>query len=58
MKQQSLVVKMKYCNRASISGAGRYEFISLGSLWFLANDNGASFSYADLGNYTYEDPVS
>ena len=41
-----------------ISGAGRYEFISLGSLWFLANDNGASFSYADLGNYTYEDPVS
>ena len=50
--------EMKYCNRASISGAGRYEFISLGSLWFLANDNGASFSYADLGNYTYEDPVS
>lgn len=50
--------EMKYCNRASISGAGRYEFISLGILWILANGNGASFSYADLGNYTYEDPVS
>lgn len=49
--------EMKYCNRASISEAGRYEFISLGSSWILANGNGA-FSYADLGNYTYEDPVS
>lgn len=50
--------EMKYCNRASIPKAGRYEFISLGSLWVLANDNGASISYADLGNHIYEDPIN
>lgn len=46
-----------YCNRASISAPGVYEFISLGNMWILANNN-ASYSYADLGNHTYEDPIN
>lgn len=48
---------MKYCNKANIPGAGRYEFISLGNMWVLANSNGASLSYASLDNQIYEDPI-
>lgn len=50
--------EVKYCNKINISGAGRYEFISLDNLWVLSNDNGASFSYADLVDHTYEDPIN
>lgn len=47
-----------FCNKVNISAFGVYEFISLGGMWILANNNNVSYTYADLGSHTYEDPVS
>ena len=49
--------KMYYCNKAGIPGPGVYEFISLGHMWVSTNNN-VAYSYADLGNHTYEDPIN
>ena len=47
-----------YCNKAHITEPGVYEFISLGGVWILTNKNGISYSYADLGDHDYENPVN
>ena len=47
-----------YCNKAHITEPGVYEFISLGGVWISTNKNGISYSYADLGDHDYENPVN
>lgn len=47
-----------YCNKAHITDPGVYEFISLGGVWISTNKNGISYSYADLGDHDYENPVN
>ena len=47
-----------YCNKAHIAEPGVYEFISLGGVWISTNKNGISYSYADLGDHDYENPVN
>lgn len=47
-----------YCNKAHITEPGAYEFISLGGVWISTNKNGISYSYADLGDHDYENPVN
>lgn len=47
-----------YCNKAHIIEPGVYEFISLGGVWISTNKNGISYSYADLGDHDYENPVN
>lgn len=47
-----------YCNKAHITEPGVYEFISLGGAWISTNKNGISYSYADLGDHDYENPVN
>ena len=47
-----------YCNKAHITEPGVYEFISLGGVWISSNKNGISYSYADLGDHDYENPVN
>lgn len=48
----------RYCNKAHITEPGFYEFISLGGVWISTNKNGISYSYADLGDHDYENPVN
>lgn len=50
--------KYHYCNKAHITEPGVYEFISLGGVWISTNKNGISYSYADLGDHDYENPVN
>ena len=47
-----------YFNKAHITEPGVYEFISLGGVWISTNKNGISYSYADLGDHDYENPVN
>ena len=47
-----------YCNKAHITEPGVYEFISLGGVWISTNKNGISYSYADLVDHDYENPVN
>lgn len=47
-----------YCNKAHITEPGVYEFISLGGVWISTNKNGISYSYADLGDHDYENPIN
>ena len=47
-----------YCFKAHITEPGVYEFISLGGVWISTNKNGISYSYADLGDHDYENPVN
>lgn len=47
-----------YCNTAHISAPGVYEFISLGGIWISTAKSDISYSYADIGDHAYEDPVN
>lgn len=49
--------KYEYCNTVSLDPGYTYEFISLGAYWIPSNNSNMSFTYNELGDEIYEDPV-
>ena len=49
--------KYEYCNTVSLDSGYTYEFISLGAYWIPSNNSNMSFTYNELGDEIYEDPV-
>ncbi len=47
-----------YCNNIAISKSGVYEFMSLGAIWILTKGTDVAYSYAELEERTYEDPIN
>lgn len=47
-----------YCNKIAISKSGVYEFMSLGAIWILTKGTDVAYSYAELEERTYEDPIN
>lgn len=47
-----------YCNKIAISKSGVYEFMSLGTIWILTKGTDVAYSYAELEERTYEDPIN
>ena len=47
-----------YCNKIAISKSGVYEFMSLGTIWILTKGTDVSYSYVELLDRTYEDPIN
>lgn len=47
-----------YCNKIAISKSGVYEFMSLGAIWILTKGTDVSYSYVELLDRTYEDPIN
>lgn len=47
-----------YCNKIAISKSGVYEFMSLGAIWILTKGTDVSYSYVELEERTYEDPIN
>lgn len=47
-----------YCNKIAISKSVVYEFMSLGAIWILTKGTDVAYSYAELEERTYEDPIN
>ena len=44
--------------KIAISKSGVYEFMSLGAIWILTKGTDVAYSYAELEERTYEDPIN